>query len=406
MLVVFVAPFFSENAKLFLDRTCEVPGARVAVVTQDVPDYIGHALRARLVEIARVEDAFRTADIVAAANGLAERHGPIHRLIGVMEQVQLPVAEARAELGLPGMKVEPARRFRDKTLMKDCLREAGLPVARHRLVNNTRDALGFGAEVGYPIIVKPPAGAASQTTYRVHDETELKTALGPTSVAAGGVVLLEELLTGTEHSFEAFVRGGEMLGYSTSDYHPSCLDVMQNAWIQWVVVLPRDYLADDIARIGTRALEVLGLETGMCHLEWFRRPDGSVAISEVGARPPGAQIPTMISRAHDIDCIGAWARLMVLGEMEPLPPRRYAVGTAYLRGQGEGRVVAVHGMDSIYRKYGHLITDVRLPQARQEKAKSYEGEGFVMIRHAETSVVRDALTDIISSVRVELGGAG
>jgi len=142
----------------------------------------------------------------------------------------------------------------------------------------------------------------------------------------------------------------------------------------------------------------------MCHLEWFRRPDGSVVISEVGARPPGAQIPTMISRAHDIDCIGSWARLMVLGEMAPLPPRRYAVGTAYLRGQGEGRVRAVQGMDAIYRKYGHLITDVRLPKEGQEKAKSYEGEGFVMLRHPETAVVRDALTDVISTVRVELGG--
>ena len=34
----------------------------------------------------------------------------------------------------------------------------------------------------------------------------------------------------------------------------------------------------------------LGLQTGMTHMEWFGRPDGSIAIGEIGARPPGAQI--------------------------------------------------------------------------------------------------------------------
>ena len=36
------------------------------------------------------------------------------------------------------------------------------------------------------------------------------------------------------------------------------------------------------------ALRALGLETGLTHMEWFRRADGSPIVSEVGARPPGA----------------------------------------------------------------------------------------------------------------------
>ena len=42
----------------------------------------------------------------------------------------------------------------------------------------------------------------------------------------------------------------------------------------------------DIRDLGTRAVVALGQHTGLSHLEWFRRGDGSVAISEVGARPP------------------------------------------------------------------------------------------------------------------------
>jgi biotin carboxylase len=287
--------------------------------------------------------------------------------------------------------------------MKDLLRAEGLPVARHRLVHASADAIQFAEDVGYPIIVKPPAGAAAQTTYRADDEDALRRSLGPTSVAAGGVALLEEMLSGEEHSFDAFILNGRVAFYSVSDYHPSCLEVMRNPWMQWVVVLPREYESADIAVAAARACEVLGLETGMCHLEWFRRADGSLAISEVGARPPGAQFPTLISRAHDVDCVGIWARLMVHGQIDPLPPRRYAAGAAYLRGQGEGCVRAVHGIDTIQRDVGDLVTDARLPRIGQAKAPSYEGEGFIVVRHPETKVARDALNHIVSTVRVELG---
>ena len=57
----------------------------------------------------------------------------------------------------------------------------------------------------------------------------------------------------------------------------------------------------------------------------------------------------------------------------------------------------------IERELGHLVTDARLPRAGQEKATSYEGEGFIVVRHPETKVVEEALRRIISTVRVELG---
>lgn len=403
VLAVFVAPYLTENAKLYLDRVASVEGARVALIGQEGPELLDTGLRGRIARFVRVEDALRADDIVGAALDIAGALGPIDRLIGVVEQLQLPIAEARARLDIAGMRPPEAQNFRDKTRMKDLLRAAGLPVARHRLVDTTAAALEFAASVGYPLVVKPPAGAASLTTYRADDEPSLRAALGPTSQASGGVVLLEELLTGQEHSFDALVLRGKVVSYSVSDYHPTCLEVMRHPWMQWVVVLPREYRADDIATAGEKALAVLGLGDGMCHLEWFRRADGSLAISEVGARPPGAQFTTMMSRAHDVDCVAVWARLMVHGELAPLPERKYAAGAAYLRGQGEGRVRAVHGVDVIQRELGGLITDTRLPRPNQEKAKSYEGEGFILVRHPDTKVVKDALDRIVSTVRVELG---
>jgi hypothetical protein len=180
---------------------------------------------------------------------------------------------------------------------------------------------------------------------------------------------------------------------------------VQNPWIQWRVVLPRevdDPRYDDIRRHGRRALDVLGMNTGLSHMEWFRRKDGGVAISEVGARPPGAQICTLMSRAHDFNLYSAWVRLMLRGEWKN-PERKYAAGGAYLRGQGKGVIRAIHGLDRAERELGSLVTDVKLPDIGAPPKTSYEGDGYVLLRHPETKVVEDALLHLVSIVRVELG---
>ena len=136
---------------------------------------------------------------------------------------------------------------------------------------------------------------------------------------------------------------GEVVWHSINHYFPGPLEVLREPWIQWCVLLPREVDAPEyreIRDVAGRALTVLGLRTGLSHMEWFRRPDGGIAISEVGPRPPGAQFTTLISWAHDFDLYTAWARLMVFDEFEP-QPRPFAAGAAYLRGQGRGRVRAV-----------------------------------------------------------------
>jgi hypothetical protein len=136
-------------------------------------------------------------------------------------------------------------------------------------------------------------------------------------------------------------------------------------------------------------------------MEWFRRPDGSVAVSEVAARPPGAQLTSMHGYAHDFDTYAAWARLVLLDEFD-VPERRYAAGTAYLRGMGHGRVRAVHGVDEVNRQVGHLVVESRLPKPGQEASSDYTGQGYVIVRDHDTEVVRDALGRIVTGIRVEL----
>jgi hypothetical protein len=143
------------------------------------------------------------------------------------------------------------------------------------------------------------------------------------------------------------------------------------------------------------------LRDALSHMEWFRRPDGSVAVSEVGARPPGAQISSMLGYVHDVDFYRVWTELVILDRFEP-PERKFAAGTAYLRGQGRGRVRAVRGVEELQRRIGHLVVEAKLPEPGQPASSSYEGEGWVIVRHPDTAVVQDALRQIVEGIRVDL----
>jgi hypothetical protein len=215
-------------------------------------------------------------------------------------------------------------------------------------------------------------------------------------------VIIEEFVRGDEYSLDTFSKNGKILGQTINRYYPTPLEVMQNPSLQWRVVLDKESTGpayDDIRKAGKKALDVLGMQTGMSHMEWFRRADGSIAISEVAARPPGAQFTTLISRACDFDAVKAWVELMVFGDSK-IPPVTYTSGAAYLRGVGDGHVSHVEGYEAVRSRYNDIITDLRVPQKGQPKSQSYEGEGFVILRHPQTRVVENALADIAKNVRV------
>jgi phosphoribosylaminoimidazole carboxylase (NCAIR synthetase) len=403
--VLFAAPILSENASRMIEAAASLPGVRVGVITQDPAEKMSREL-ARLVSAHwKVDDILDSGQLSWAADELGKRLGKIDRLFGAYEQLQVPLAEAREKLGIPGMSAEVANRFRDKNLMKDIMRANGIPCARHSLAETADDAVAFASIVGYPVVVKPPAGAGSIATFKADDEASLRDAVSQAAPRREDPALIEEFIKGDEFSLETISIGGKSVWHSLTHYYPNPLDVVRNPWIQWCVLSPRevdDPKYDDIRAAGSKALEALGMQTGLSHMEWFRRPDGSIAISEVAARPPGAQITTLNSRAYDIDFVKAWCEVMIFERFEK-PVRKYAVGVAFLRGQGSGRIKKVHGLDEISREIGHLVVDVKLPTPGAAPSSSYEGDGYIILRHPQTNVVMQALQKLISNVKVELG---
>jgi hypothetical protein len=406
--VIFVAPFFMETTLRFVKGTARLPHVNLSLISQDPAEKLPSSLRSELAAHWRVDNGLDPQQLADAARALAAQLGPPARMIGALEQLQVPLAQARDVLGIPGLDAESARNFRDKARMKDVLRNADVPCARHVLAQSADQARTFVQESGFPVVAKPPAGAGGKGTYRLNSIQELDTLLNRYPPGQHDPTLLEEFVSGTEHSFDSVVINGKPIWHSISRYMPAPLQVLENPWIQWCVFLPRDVSGEEFAPIreaGFEAVRALGLKTGLSHMEWFQLGNGRIAISEVGARPPGAQFTSLMSWAHDLDFYSAWPRLMVFDEFQP-PQRKYAVGAAYFRGRkthsGAARVKAVHGLDEAQRRYGHLVVESRLPSAGQFTSDSYEGEGYVIFRHSDSDVIEEALKHIVQLVQVEL----
>jgi ATP-grasp domain len=405
VVAAFVAPYLLDATTRFAEAAAGLPGVELALITREPESHVPGHLRRRLAAHWQVDDALDPGQLAWAVTALGERIGPVQRLIGVLEHLQVQLAQVRDQLGIPGMDAATARNFRDKAQMKSVLRAAGVPCARHRLAESAAAAASFAAEAGYPLVVKPPAGAGAKSTFRLDDPGDLRVWLDAAPPAPGRPALLEEFLTGDEGSYDSAMTDGQIVWDSVSRYLPTPLEVLRNPWIQWAVLMPRDVGGpeyDGIRAIAPTALRALGLRSGLTHMEWFRRPDGSVAVSEVAARPPGAQITSMLCYAHDFDLYRAWAELMVHGTFAS-PPRTWSVGAVFLRGQGSGRVLAVHGLGELPPGVRSLVVESRLPGPGQLSSGSYEGDGYVIVRHPDTTVVTSALRSLVTTVRVELG---
>ena len=398
--VIFVAPFPSDVTMRFIRAVATLEDVRLLGVGHSPPP--GHEA-SLFHDFVRVTGPTSFEDIVEGVEVLRKRHGEPFRIIGILEPMMVTIARVRERYGVAGTSVATAELFREKAQMKDALRAAGLPVARHKLITSENDARALAAQVGFPMILKPPAGVGAKATFRVTNEDELRHVLGGMRVGADSPMLGEEMLRDTEHSFETITIGGVPRVSSISNYLPGCLEVLENPWIQWACVLPREMDTPRCERakeIGFAAVRALGLEDGMTHMEWFEKSDGTLAIGEIAARPPGPQLLHMTGVVHDIDVYRAWAKAVIDGELDAPWERKYAAGCAYIRGIGRGRVVSVSGVRETHAAVGEHLVEAKLPTLGAMKNDSYEGDGYVIVRHESTKKVEELITTIVQTMKI------
>lgn len=412
--VVFIAPLFLETTNRYVEGFANIDNVTLSVISQDPESSIPRALKSRVTGHYRVTDTLDPQQLTVATRALGKGIGKVDRLVGVLEQLQLPMAEVRDTLGIEGINGEVARNFRDKDRMKDVLRAADVPVAKSGLATSTDALRKFIDQVGYPIIVKPQAGLGTRATYRITSKEDLealeKQGLNPSPQEP---LQCEQFVVAREHSCETVTVRGKPVWRSGTRYFPTPLEVLENPWMQYCVLLPRE---DDLPEfkkfepINKAALDALfgsssqsAAGTALTHMEWFLLENGSALVNEVGARPPGVQIMPLMSLAHETDFFADWARLMAVEEFTP-KARKWSTGAAFFRGQGRGeRIVSVEGIEKAVAEAGDALVEFRTPKVGMARASGYEGEGRALVKAATTDAVKRALLALVENVQVRYG---
>jgi biotin carboxylase len=328
----------------------------------------------------------------------------LDRIECLWEPGMLLAAGLREALGVPGMNVARTLPFRDKEKMKQVLDAAGIRTPRHVAAHSVAACWEAAERIGFPLIVKPIAGAGSADTYRVNDANELRDVLPRLHHVAE--VSVEEFVDGEEYTFDSVTIGGDIAYHNIAWYRPRPLIARSNEWISPQVIALRDvgaaHLADGV-RMGREVIRALGFETGFTHMEWYRKSDGEVVFGEIGGRPPGAHQVDQMNYACDFDVFREWGRAVTHGRFEARIERRYNVATIYKRAQGAGRIRATVGLDEFMGRHGEsVVWNTLLPVGtpRRNWRATLVSDGFIMLRHPDLATTL-ALADEVGT-RVQL----
>jgi biotin carboxylase len=385
MNVLMISPGYPAEMALFT-RGLAAVGASVVGVGDQSTSALPPVARDALVRYEQVNSLADEAAVAAAVLELA-RDVRIDRVECLWEPYMILAARLREALGLPGLTVAQTVPFRDKERMKQLLDAAGLRTPWHESATAVAGVWAAADRIGFPLVVKPIAGAGSADTYRVDSAAELDEILP----MLGHVprVSIEEFVEAEEFTYDTICAGGQVLFENICRYTPRPLQTMQHEWISPITLAVRDlddpHLQGGRA-LGTAVLKVLGFRDGFTHMEWYRKADGEVVFGEIGARPPGGRTVDVMNHANDTNLFTAWADAVTNGQISQPIERRYNAASIFKRAKGTGRITSYEGLDRLMAQYGEHVAALELlpiGAPRRDWRATLTSDGMVIIRHRE-----------------------
>ena len=405
MNVLMIAPGYPVEMPLFVRGFTRV-GAQVFGVADVPQNELPPLAQQHLTAYLKVASLIDEAAVVEAVKKWA---GPVtfDRVICLWEPGVLLAARLREALGVQGMTLEQAIPFRDKDTMKERVSAAGVRTPRHRSANTAKEVREAADWIGFPVIVKPIAGAGSMDTYRANDLTELNA-----SIAKMGhidKVNVEEFVDGEEFTFDTICVDGRIMYQNVSYYRPRPLAFRSTEWISPMTYCLRDLSDPQLAggiEMGHAVLKALDFKTGFTHMEWYRKSDGETVFGEIAARPAGANTVDLMNFASDIDLFTGYAEAEVLGRFTQPVERRYNAVNVFKRAEGKGRIQRIEGLDRIKRLFGDSIAHIDLlpiGAPRRDWVQTLVSDGYVVLRHPDLPMLMRMADIVATDLRLYAG---
>jgi hypothetical protein len=405
MNIIMISPGYPAEMALFA-RGLAAAGATVIGVGDQPPSSVPQVAREALANYQQVGSLAAGDAVLDAVRGLA-RQVRIDRVECLWEPYMLLAARLREQLGLPGLTVAQTFPFRDKELMKQVLGAAGLRTPGHEAADSVAGVWAAAERLGFPLIVKPIAGAGAADTYRADSAAELDAILP--MLRHLPQVIVEEFIDGEEFTYDTICAGGRVLFENICWYRPRPLLTSLHEWISPVTIALRALDVPDLQAgraLGAAAVQALGFRDGFTHMEWYRKADGEAVFGEIGARPPGGRMVDIMNYATDADLFSGWAQAITAGRISEPIERRYNAAGIFKRAEGAGRIIGHEGLNHLLAEYGrHVVALDLLPVGapRRDWRASIIGDGVVIVRHRELQKTIEMTERFAAELRLQAG---
>jgi biotin carboxylase len=405
MNVLMISPGYPMEMEYFARGLARV-GAKVYGIGDSAQSSLPPMAKAALSGYLQLHNLWQEAQTVEAVRQWS-RAIRIDRVECLWEPGMILAAKIREGLGLPGMTVAQTVPFRDKETMKQVLDKAGVRTPKHHRAKTAAEVWSAAGDIGYPIIIKPIAGAGSADTFRCDDDAQLDRALKVTRHVEECSV--EEFIEAEEFTFDTVCADGKILYHNISWYRPRPLIARQNEWVTSQTIALREpdqaYLADGV-KMGRAVIQALGFRTGFTHMEWFRKASGEAVFGEIACRAAGARTTEIMNYSCDVDVWTGWAEAVCHGRWSQPIERKYNACILFKRAKGEGRIQGVTGLDRWMAEYGeHVVSVELLPigAPRRNWKQTLISDGWVIFRHPDLGATVEIADKFSTDVQMYAG---
>lgn len=213
----------------------------------------------------------------------------ISGITSIASDVAVPtMAYVASKLGLVGNSVRSAEISTNKFLMREVFAKAGVPCPAFTVVSDSSDLMATTAGMTYPLMVKPTDRSGSMGVTRVETPDGLAEAVKRAiEDSFCGKAIVEKCITGMrEVSVEGISWKGEYNLLQITDKvttgAPHYVELGHHQPARVSSETRRRIL--EVVESGVRALDIC---YGASHAELMITPDGSMFITEIGARMGG-----------------------------------------------------------------------------------------------------------------------
>lgn len=291
--VLLVAPHSSYRIAPYLGAAQRI-GVDMLVASQGKYSLVSEVAEGVHIDLAHPELALRS---ILDAVGTR----PLTGAVGSDDSTVELASRAAQLLGLPHNPPRAAVYARRKDLARARLREAGLPVPRHRRVRLDLPLAPQIEGLRFPCVVKPLSLSASRGVIRADDLDDLVAACARIRPILAelhdpeerGHVLVEEFIPGPEFALEGLLEDGEFKALALFDKP----DPLNGPYFEETYYITPSRLPLSVqTRIRRRVAEACaayGLREGPVHAE-VRVHGGEAWILEVAARTIGGQCARLL----------------------------------------------------------------------------------------------------------------